>query len=311
MMTMKKTIVVLMMIGSMMMLSGCSAKETLQLFLGHSDETEEVTQEVFDPNAVQVDTSIEAPTFVKNLEGKAAYAIGDEAAALEVKAEVQGEGKITYQWYVNTVDSNGGGIKIDGATEASYKPDTKEEGYWYYFVVATNTVDKSMNMTTSEMFKVFVDPDAEPAPKEGELKKGWTEDKKGWYYVGKNGKKVTNDWAEIDGKWYLFNKKGYMLTGWQKVKDVWYYLNEDGAMLTGWFTDTDGKKYYLKDSGAMHTGWLDGDGAMFYAGSDGAIKCGEWEEIDGSWYYFNEDGVMLSNCEVDGKWLNPDGRLAE
>ena len=81
-------------------------------------------------------------------------------------------------------------------------------------------------------------------------------------------------------------------------------------MGTGWIT-VDGKKYFLEDSGAMHTGWLDSDGSMYYSASDGAIKISEWEEIDGSWYYFNEDGIMLSNCEVDGKWLNPDGRLAE
>ena len=310
-MNMKKGILTVMLIGSMTMLSGCSVKETLQLFLGQEESTEEGTQEVFDPEAIQIDTSIEAPVFSTNLEGKVTYAVGEEAKPMKVKAEVEGEGKITYQWYVNTVDSNGGGIKIDGATDASYTPDTSEEGYWYYFVVATNTVDKAMNMTTSEMFQVYVDPDAEPAPKEDELKKGWTQDDTGWYYVGDKGMKVTSDWAEIDGKWYRFNKKGYMLTGWQKIKDVWYYMNEDGAMVTGWFTDTDGKKYYLEDNGAMHTGWLDGGGSMFYAGSDGAIKCGEWEEIDGSWYYFNEDGVMLSNCEVNGKWLNPDGRLAE
>ncbi len=311
----KKGIIAVTLLGSLTLFTGCSSvKETWDLLWGHTSDTEETGSadevEIYDPDAVQVDSSVEAPKFTTNLKGKATYAVGDEAKALKVKAEVEGEGKISYQWYKNTVDSNGGGMVIDGATESSYQPDTSEEGHWYYFVVATNTVGKSVNMTTSGMYHIYVDPDAEPAPKEGELKKGWTEDKNGWYYVGKNGKKVTSDWAEVDGKWYLFDKKGYMRTGWAEVKNVWYYLNEDGSMATGWIT-VDGKKYFLEDSGAMHTGWLDSDGSMYYSASDGAIKISEWEEIDGSWYYFNEDGIMLSNCEVDGKWLNPDGRLAE
>ena len=91
-MSIKKGFITAILIGSMVMLSGCSVKETLQLFLGNTEETEEEgTQEVFDPDAMQVDTSIEAPTFSTNLEGKATYAIGDEAKALKVKAEVQGE----------------------------------------------------------------------------------------------------------------------------------------------------------------------------------------------------------------------------
>ena len=49
-------------------------------------------------------------------------------------------------------------MKIEGATDAQYTPDTSEEGYWYYFVVATNTVNKAVNMTTSDIVEIYVDP---------------------------------------------------------------------------------------------------------------------------------------------------------
>ena len=311
-MKLKKGILAVMLVGCMTFLSGCSLGETWELLWGnHKSESEESTaQDVFDPNAIKVDENVEAPKFSKNLEGKAAYAVGDKAKALAVEAKVEGDGEISYQWYKNTVDSNGGGMKIEGATEAKYTPDTSEEGYWYYFVVATNTVNKAVNMTTSDIVEIHVDPNKEPAPKEGEETPGWAQDKNGWYYVADNGNRVKGKWKEVKGKWYLFDKKGYMLTGWQEVKDIWYYLNDDGAMATGFIT-VDGKKYYLNDKGQMNVGWLDGSGSWYYSGSDGALKVSEWVEIDDSWYYFNEDGIMLTNCEVDGKWLNPDGKLAE
>ena len=144
--------------------------ETWELLWGnHKSESEESTaQDVFDPNAIKVDENVEAPKFSKNLEGKATYAVGDKAKALAVEAKVEGDGEISYQWYKNTVDSNGGGMKIEGATDAQYTPDTSEEGYWYYFVVATNTVNKAVNMTTSDIVEIYVDPNKDPAPKEGE-----------------------------------------------------------------------------------------------------------------------------------------------
>jgi len=81
-------------------------------------------------------------------------------------------------------------------------------------------------------------------------------------------------------------------------------------MATGFIT-VDGKKYFMNNKGIMHTGWLDGEGSWFFAKDDGPLAVSEWIQIDGAWYYFNEDGVMLSNCSVNGKWLNPDGKLAE
>ena len=68
--------------------------------------------------------------------------------ALTVEATAP-EGTITYQWYQNTADLNGGGQAIEGATEATYTPDTSEKGTTYYFCVATVTVDDRIREATS------------------------------------------------------------------------------------------------------------------------------------------------------------------
>ena len=61
---------------------------------------------------------------------------------LTVVAEGQ---QLTYQWYVNTANSNVGGTAIAGATSASYVPSNLVVGPRYYYVVVSGTcgMDKS------------------------------------------------------------------------------------------------------------------------------------------------------------------------
>ena len=50
------------------------------------------------------------------------YIIGDTAKALSFIASANG--KLSYQWYVNTADSNEGGTALKGETAAEYTPST-------------------------------------------------------------------------------------------------------------------------------------------------------------------------------------------
>ncbi len=140
----------------------------------------------------------------------------------------------------------------------------------------------------------LTNPDAQPE----EVKKGWQnndkgywyarangsypkeefeyiEENKSWFYFNAEGYMVAEDWVKYtDGKWYWFDKDGYMATSWKKIGGVWYYFNRDGSMHTGWV------KYYDK------------------------------------WYYLDAtNGDMKSNCFVkyNNGWylLLPDGRMAE
>lgn len=81
--------------------------------------------------AIQI-THAAAPEFVTDLSGTKKYYKGDAAAAIGVEATAKDGGQITYQWYVN-------GVAIDGATQATYTPDTSSNGVYDYYVVATNT----------------------------------------------------------------------------------------------------------------------------------------------------------------------------
>ena len=82
--------------------------------------------------------------------------IGDAAEPLTVEATTSDEGEITYQWYQSFTNTNGGGTIIEGATENTFTPPTKEAGIVYYYVVATSTIQNSTNRITSETAEVVV-----------------------------------------------------------------------------------------------------------------------------------------------------------
>nr|WP_298054325.1 cell surface protein [uncultured Lachnoanaerobaculum sp.] len=82
---------------------------------------------------------------------------------------------------------------------------------------------------------------------------GWNVDKDGqWWYADTPHSRIAGRWAYIDGRWYVFDQKGYMIKGWFKQGDDWYYMNpDDGAMLSGQWVDVECKSYYLTQSGLM------------------------------------------------------------
>ncbi len=143
-------------------LTGCSLstfKESWQTLLGKSESntlTAAQMQEMKDKKVIRnVDENLAAPEFTLNLGDTHTYQVGAGAEALTVEATAP-EGTITYQWYQNTADLNGGGQAIEGATEATYTPDTSEKGTTYYFCVATVTVDDRIREATSLTSAVVV-----------------------------------------------------------------------------------------------------------------------------------------------------------
>lgn len=82
---------------------------------------------------------------------------------------------------------------------------------------------------------------------------GWNISKEGkWWYAESPHSHIAGRWAFIDGRWYVFDMKGFMITGWFKQGEDWYYMNPaDGAMLSGQWLKLDGVDYYLTKSGVM------------------------------------------------------------
>jgi glucuronoarabinoxylan endo-1,4-beta-xylanase len=68
------------------------------------------------------------------------YEAGGTPPVLSVKAEVTGNGTLSYQWYKVSSFANKGGTPIEGATAATYQPADTAAGTYYYYVVITNTV---------------------------------------------------------------------------------------------------------------------------------------------------------------------------
>ena len=166
-----------------------------------------------------------------------------------------------------------------------------------------------------------------------EVKADWQRDNVGWWYLRTDGSYYKNMGAKINGKWYKFDERGYMITGWHLLEyfgdrgekiTSWYYLDPvNGDQKFGW-QNIDGKWYYLTMDGAltgkqtingkryyfdlvncdMKTGWVsekDSDVTLWYYFDpvNGDQKFG-WQNIDGKWYYFAENMLRGSHL-IDGK----------
>lgn len=67
------------------------------------------------------------------------YNVGNTAAALTVEATGDATGLLSYQWYKSTISALDGFTAIEGATGASYTPDTAAAGNVWYYCKVTNT----------------------------------------------------------------------------------------------------------------------------------------------------------------------------
>lgn len=138
-------------------MTGCKGKEILNTALEklHLKTVEEPEEEV-EEKEVEPEVEVAKPELTTNLSGSVTYEIADAAEPLTVEATTSDEGEITYQWYQSFTNTNGGGTIIEGATENTFTPPTKEAGIVYYYVVATSTIQNSTNRITSETAEVVV-----------------------------------------------------------------------------------------------------------------------------------------------------------
>lgn len=70
------------------------------------------------------------------------------------------------------------------------------------------------------------------------IEAGWRKaaDNVRWWYENSDGSYKANEWMKLDGKWYLFDEKGYMLTGLVNKNGKMYALNtetgsDEGALM--------------------------------------------------------------------------------
>ena len=125
-------------------------------------------------------------------------------------------------------------------------------------------------------------------PAQVEYPLGWNVSSDGrWWYADTPQSIVAGRWAYINGRWYVFDQKGFMIRGWFKQGEDWYYMNPaDGAMLSEQWVDIDGKSYYLTQSGLMARG-------------------GYIEDVSEKLYFFvDENGVYKKELDTDAPDLS-------
>ena len=166
-----------------------------------------------------------------------------------------------------------------------------------------------------------------------EKKKGWEQVENRWRYTREDGTRPQEEFENIKGKNYYFDREGWMVTGWQQIEKKWYYFDESGAMLTGWQW-VKGKCYFMKDDGVMEadtwigeyyvdksgawipgkskenhqSGWIQNGNRWWYRHSDGSYTQSDWENINGKWYYFDASGWMVTGWQkVGNTWYYMNG----
>lgn len=232
----------------MPLMTACSAKDTIGILVGSNSEETQKKEKTVDLNAANIDDSVGKPEITSEMGDPVTYDLHATADSITVEATVS-EGTLSYQWYRNNVDSNGGGTAIDGATEATYTPPTTESGTLYYYVVVTNTVGDGVQLTASGTKCVTI-TEQEAATDDTEATEetgSWQQSGDNWWYQREDGTYPANGWEEIKGKWYLFDENGYIRTGWYQWGDNWFYFDENGAMVCD--ADIDG--YHLGSDGIM------------------------------------------------------------
>lgn len=270
----KKGCLAVLILGCVPSMAACSFKETVGILWNSEDKEVQDDGQTTTPSleAAKIDETVEKPTISNEFAQIYTYDFGAEATPMTVEAFVSDGGTLSYQWFRNDVDSNGGGTKIDGAVESTFVPATDEAGISYYYVVVTNTVGEGIQLVASATNCVTVNeapeaaPEAEatpeptpeatpePTPEPTEIPAditavtgSWKVSNDQWWYEYPDGSYPSSKWEQIDGEWYVFDETGYLVYGWYQDGGLWYYLTESGAMAR----DTDVEGYHIGPDGVM------------------------------------------------------------
>ena len=141
----------------------------------------------------------------------------------------------------------------------------------------------------------------------------WTIKAGKWWYRHDDGSYTKDAWEKINGKWYLFDSKGWMLYDWKQESNNWYYLgrSDDGSMKSGWLLK-DNKWYYLGDlnDGVMKIGWQKINRYWYYFGSDGAMVTG-WFKDKGYDYLTYSSGELITDIDIYGYHFDKNGHATK
>ena len=147
----------------------------------------------------------------------------------------------------------------------------------------------------------------------------------GYYFVGSDGRMLTDQWANAGGYYCYFGSDGHPVTNqWVPYQGKWYHLNssgvpdihkmidvrpEEGSMF-GFPFECSGR-YFVDDYGSLvFNSAFEWNGDFYYAGSDGHPVTNQWIQWRSEWFYAGPDGRFVHDDFVDasdGSWYYLDG----
>lgn len=152
---------------------------------------------------------------------------------------------------------------------------------------------------------------------------GWKELGGKWFWFGKDGKAVLDNWINDKGKLYYGTENG-ILKGYQVVNGRLYHFDNSGLMteicnysngwkrlggndyyfrggvaLAGQIVTDKGKNYLLDQSGKLAK---NKEVNGYYANASGIVICNAWKKVDGVYRYYGADGKRLQGIrKIGGK----------
>lgn len=232
-------------ICSAVLLTGCSFEdvktgisETTHKLFGKTQEvTADEEKEKVEKSGMTVDESVEKPEFIAFLGGSSQISMGS-TFGLSSPAKVE-KGNLSYQWYINNVNSNGGGTPIPGANEDHVFVDTSGPSHRFYYVVVTNEVDGKINKNTSETQEIIVwDIGTWQADEEGRVR-----------YMMIDGTFPRDTWFLIDENFVYVNPDGYRASGLVDIGGTTFYFSDEGFLLKN-TTGPNGE--FVDENGVVH-----------------------------------------------------------
>ena len=185
---------------------------------------------------------------------------------------------------------------------------------------------KSLAATNAYENGIFYDENKKPA-------NWWYDDGEAWYFF-KNGKKLTGEGIDSNGKHQFKNGKylqgylnnlfyadGNLANWWYDDGNAWYYF-KDGKKLTGYAVDGNGKRYFVngKYANGVYKGNLYKDGVDITANNyvngifyDENKRPANWWYDDGEAWYFFKYGKKLTGegTDANGKHQFKNGKYLQ
>ena len=116
----------------------------------------------------------------------------------------------------------------------------------------------------------------------------------GWKYEKSSGdtrQYLTDQWAEIEGKWYFFYDDSTMASH---------------CYIGGYWMDDDGSWSYPYIASWREDAW-----GWWYGDDNGWYAYDQWLQIDGDYYHFDSYGYVETNKYIGSSFVNSEGKWVE